>query len=440
MSPVLPANGHPLPNANGSYLRPRKYPNSTSKRMRLRNIILTILTIIGTFLLLHRYAGKHGATVVQNGQPRIAKVTALYGHPHPLYERAIRSHKEHNKRHGYPQYVLDRQLTNGYWNKFAYLLHLVIQELAKPESTRIEWLFWTDPNVILLNPNIPLSIFLPPSSLTDINLLVTKDRTGLSPSAFFLRVSEDSMRLLVSILAQPALDPDETSKAYAKDQELFQKVAHSDEHRRGMLYTPRPWFNAAQRRAHPGDNNNNGDSNGDGDGNGSSAEAAAVFEGAPGALLVTFPRLNGDRWQSMAAYLDRVEARASAFRVPLARTTYLADTAAYWERVYGARELLWNSEELLRPVRDWNEKYPGIEYAMDKVADMLAAEAEQADVLEEAVRGLQGEYDRVSKEEEKSRKEYHAWRAQMTEHELELTKEMEGDLKKEKEDKGRIKP
>ena len=137
--PTLAANGHPLPNANGSYLRPRRYSNGTLRRMRIRHIILTVITIIAAFVLLHRYTGHRTATALQEGQPRIAKVTALYGHPHPLYERAIRSHKKHNKIHGYPQYVLERQLTNGYWNKFAYLLHMVIQELAKSESERIEW-------------------------------------------------------------------------------------------------------------------------------------------------------------------------------------------------------------------------------------------------------------------------------------------------------------
>ncbi|KAL9095080.1 MAG: hypothetical protein Q9165_002683 [Trypethelium subeluteriae] len=391
--------------------------------MRIRNAILAILTIIAAFVLVHRYTGRHTAIAPKSGSPRIAKVTALYGHPHPLYERAIRTHKKHNQKHGYHQYVLDRQLTNGYWNKFAYLLHLVIQELAKPENQRIEWFFWTDPNVIILNPNIPLSIFLPPSDLTDINLLATKDRSGLNPSSFFLRVDEDTMRLLVSILSQPALDPEETSKAYAKDQELFQKVAQSDEYKPMMLYTPRPWFNAEQKRAHADDDPD---------------DFAGVFEGGHGALLVNFPRLNGDRWQSMAGYLDKVERASNLYSIPLRDTAYVANTTHFWQRIHDARDLLWETDDLLRPVGEWPEKYPGINYARNKVIDMLAAEADQEDVLNEAVKGLQGEYERVKAEETKSRDEYKVWRAEMTQHEIELTKEMEGDLKKEKEQRMKL--
>ena len=226
------------------------------------------------------------------------------------------------------------------------------------------------------------------------------------------------MRLLVSILGQPALDPEETSKAYAKDQELFQKVAHSDEYKYTMLYTPRPWFNAEQKRAHADDDPDDVD---------------RVFEGGHGALLVNFPRLNGDRWQSMAGYLHKVEQSPNPYSIPLHDTAYVANTTHFWARIHGARALISQADELLKPVEEWPQKYPGMDYAKTKVEDMLAAEAEQADVLTEAVKGLQAEYDRVRDEEMKNRGEYDEWRKQMTERERELTKEMEGDLKKEKE-------
>jgi hypothetical protein len=41
--------------------------------------------------------------------------------------------------------VLQRDIAGGYWNKPIYLLSLVLQELEKPPSERIEWLMFVLP-------------------------------------------------------------------------------------------------------------------------------------------------------------------------------------------------------------------------------------------------------------------------------------------------------
>jgi hypothetical protein len=71
---------------------------------------------------------------------RIAKVSMLYGDPNALYERALESHRRHARRWAYPMHVLQQDISVGFWNKPSYLLALVIQELSKPPSERVEWL------------------------------------------------------------------------------------------------------------------------------------------------------------------------------------------------------------------------------------------------------------------------------------------------------------
>jgi ABC-type dipeptide/oligopeptide/nickel transport system permease component len=84
------------------------------------------------------------------GNPRrIAKVSMLYGNPNPLYERALQSHERHAQRWGYPMYVLEQDISEGFWNKPSYVLSLVIQELAKPPGKRCEWLM-SVPYIIFL--------------------------------------------------------------------------------------------------------------------------------------------------------------------------------------------------------------------------------------------------------------------------------------------------
>ena len=63
----------------------------------------------------------------------------LYGH-NDLYTRAIESHVRHAKRWGYPAYILRRDILEGIWSKLAYLLHVLVLEMEKPEHERTKWL------------------------------------------------------------------------------------------------------------------------------------------------------------------------------------------------------------------------------------------------------------------------------------------------------------
>lgn len=63
----------------------------------------------------------------------------IYGN-NPVYERAVKTHQEHCRRLGYPVFLLRQQVLDGVWNKLAYLLSLIVQELEKPADERLEWL------------------------------------------------------------------------------------------------------------------------------------------------------------------------------------------------------------------------------------------------------------------------------------------------------------
>jgi hypothetical protein len=63
----------------------------------------------------------------------------LYG-DNPVYEQALKGHERHNEIHGYDMTVLQQQLLEGFWSKPAYILSRLLQELAKPEAERLEWI------------------------------------------------------------------------------------------------------------------------------------------------------------------------------------------------------------------------------------------------------------------------------------------------------------
>jgi hypothetical protein len=134
-------------------------------------------------------------------EPTIAKVTASFGPLDAPYELAIASHNAHNTMHAYPHFILREQVLAGLWSKHSYLLTLLGTELSKPAAERLQWLFWCDRDTILMNPRIPLSVFLPPKGFEHINLLVTRDRNGLNNGVFFVRVHASSFKLFASALS-----------------------------------------------------------------------------------------------------------------------------------------------------------------------------------------------------------------------------------------------
>lgn len=76
-------------------------------------------------------------------RPEVAKVSVLYGEEYQeTFSRAIATHERHAALHNYPIHVLRRPVANGYWNKELYLLSILIQELARSTSERVEWLMY----------------------------------------------------------------------------------------------------------------------------------------------------------------------------------------------------------------------------------------------------------------------------------------------------------
>ena len=75
----------------------------------------------------------------------IGKITMLVNSKDPTYIRAIQSHEAHNQRYGYPLMVLRHGLIDGgsldgIWNKPAYVLAALLEEMRKPPEHRLKWL------------------------------------------------------------------------------------------------------------------------------------------------------------------------------------------------------------------------------------------------------------------------------------------------------------
>ena len=57
-----------------------------------------------------------------------------------VVQRNTRKHFEYDLQHGYESYLLSDALVEGSWNKPAFMLAVLTQELLKPQGQRLRWL------------------------------------------------------------------------------------------------------------------------------------------------------------------------------------------------------------------------------------------------------------------------------------------------------------
>ncbi|KAB8349688.1 hypothetical protein FH972_023704 [Carpinus fangiana] len=251
---------------------------------------------------------------VHGDRPTIGKVSIIIG-PNKLYERALRTHTAHNRLHNYQMFVLRESILDDVWTKPAYILSIILRELAKPEAERLQWLLWVDADTIILNPQIPTELFLPPNDGTwdDIHLLVTYDFNGLNNGVFPIRVHPWSVELLSAILAfrhyRPAAD------LTFRDQSAMAALLDAPAFRAHVLHAPQRWFNAYR---------------------GELNETLAPFQFRRGDFLVHFAG-DPERPQHMAFWLQRAEAHAYEWEVALRYTTYPGEVSAFWREAAAQR-------------------------------------------------------------------------------------------------------
>ncbi|GIZ49638.1 hypothetical protein CKM354_001266700 [Cercospora kikuchii] len=238
---------------------------------------------------------------------RIGKCTILF-YGNSAWERAIRTHERHDREHGYRLHILRQQLLDDVWSKPAYILSLLLRELAKPESERLEWLLWVDADTVLLNPHIPIDVFLPPpdSEFEDIHLVYSNDWNGLNNGVFPVRVNQWAVNLFSAIVSYRHYRP--TDELVFRDQSAMDNLLHHPTFSPHIVQAPQRWFNAYQ-----GEHN----------------ETLAPFQLRRGDFLVHFAGIP-NREERMIHWLNRAEQHLDDWEVPLKSTSYPQEARDFW--------------------------------------------------------------------------------------------------------------
>ncbi|KAL6703052.1 hypothetical protein ACN47E_010259 [Coniothyrium glycines] len=175
---------------------------------------------------------------------RVAFASITTGKPEEAYQRAILSQMFHSAVHDSPIHVLCEQLTDGTFNKIAFLLNLLMKEMLKPESQRTEWFMWIDRDAIVLDACRPISMFLPPATeeYSKVNIIQNHDAFGLNNGIFLFRVNHWTIAFMNTILAFPYYRPE--VELVQAEQTAQQEISMEDKWREGVVQVPWYWFNA----------------------------------------------------------------------------------------------------------------------------------------------------------------------------------------------------
>lgn len=237
---------------------------------------------------------------------RVGKCTiVLYGSS--IYERTVKTHALHDRLQGYPLFVLRQTIMDDVWTKPAYILSLLLRELAKPQEERLEWLLWVDADTIMLNPYVPLEIFLPPSpQFDDVHLLVTHDWNGLNNGVFPVRVNSWAVELFSAIVSFRYYQPDKDLTF--RDQSAMDSLLKEPKFAAHTVEAPQRWFNAYQ-----GEHN----------------ETLAPYQVRRGDFLVHFAGVI-NRDERIMFWLERAEQHLPDWEMEVQHTSYPAEIKDFW--------------------------------------------------------------------------------------------------------------
>lgn len=173
----------------------------------------------------------------------VGKISILNNPENEYVDRAVRVHTVHDKRHGYQHYIMREQSsTSANENFAAQMLSVLKAELSKPSSERLEWLYYFPETTIILNPNVPLEIFLPPdhnSTLEPKHLLYSSPNSkapsqDLAHTVFAAKVHDWTVDLFTTLLsrtrttsskqshnrASPSSSPSSSSSSSSNDNDI----------------------------------------------------------------------------------------------------------------------------------------------------------------------------------------------------------------------------
>lgn len=206
----------------------------------------------------------------------------------------------------------------------------------------------------MVNPAIPLEIFLPPDDYSNIHVLGSKDQNGFNAGMFLIRVHKWSINLMANTMALEH-NNEEVAKGFAEQTALY-ILFNQTENRPHILFQPRKWYNTY--------------------------EFHFAYEGKPGDLFVHFVGLESDRWEHMRTWLEILEGpKKEEWEIPLLETDYEDRIHEYWTTLRHGRDAV---RQVRERVADVDSLTGNVKESLEHLETVLWTETDQLDTVRNA--------------------------------------------------------
>ena len=300
---------------------------------------------------------------VHEAGPRLRKATMIFAADkyNPVYERAVVSHIRHGERWNEPTHILRHDIVEaGFFNKPAYILGMIINEMAKPYGKRADWIVWFDADSILLNHGVPWSVFLPPPEFRHIHFLVTKDQNGFNAGMFIIRVHQWSVKMLSNVLTLRDWEP--SMELPFDDQSAFTWAVGRPGFEEHTIYQPHNWWNSFGLQGKPSDTDR---------------------------FVLHFAGVGccggEDKPTTMLRWLDLLSTEPDHFYTPLSNLSLQAEVDEYWSTAITAQNALVDAQQWLD---DLGEEAEEAVTAITELRQTLLTEADDLSKLKASINNL----------------------------------------------------
>ena len=215
-----------------------------------------------------------------------------------------------------------------------------------------------DADAVIMNPNIPWSIFLPPSDdFSDIHIVASNDWGTFNSGVFLVRVCEWSVNILTNSAALPEVRSDVELRGDFVEQDAMQWIFRREVNQEHIVYAPEHWFNGGR--------------------------VEEVWQA--GKMMDHFAGWGDKKPGMMAELFDKLEQSPQDLQIPMNDTFYPAEVSSFWSRLRDAKEAVLKAKAFM----DGNPSVEGsakeIQKACLKLEGDMRMHTDEADVVEKSI-------------------------------------------------------
>lgn len=218
---------------------------------------------------------------------------------------------------------------------------------------------WFDADAVVMNINIPWSIFLPPShSFPDTHIIGSNDGGGFNSGVMLVRVCEWSVKVFTNSAAIPEMRPEIEVREDFVEQDAMQWLFRTDGNHEHIVYAPQYWFNGYRGNTPPG-----------------------VRDVQSGDMMSHFAGWGAAKAGMMTDLFDKLERSPQELQIPLKDTYYSAEIDTFWSKLSDAKTAVQEAKAFMNASSGTGDSAEEIEKVCLELEEDIRLHSDQVELI-----------------------------------------------------------